>query len=132
MLIYAATLLRVTCYRMLGQYFTYELAILKEHKLVTTGPYDWVRHPSYSAIILFMIGIAFTHLGGGSWWVECGLEGTALGRIMLAAWTVTTFGGVALSVSRVKKEDKILRDEFKGEWEAWRERTPYALIPFCY
>lgn len=131
-LIYAATLLRVTCYRMLGQHFTYELAILKGHKLVTTGPYEWVRHPSYSGIILFMVGIAFTHLGEGSWWVECGLEKTIFGKFMLVAWTATTFGGVALSVSRVKKEDKILRNEFKGEWEAWRERTPYALIPFFY
>jgi len=27
--------------------FTYELSILKDHKLVTTGLYKLVRHPSY-------------------------------------------------------------------------------------
>ena len=33
--------------------------------LVTSGPYRWVRHPMYSAVILGMGGIA---LRSGSWW----------------------------------------------------------------
>lgn len=26
--------------------------------LVTTGPYQWIRHPMYSSLLLFMLGIA--------------------------------------------------------------------------
>ncbi len=33
--------------------------------LVTGGPYRWVRHPMYSAVMLGMAGIA---LRSGSWW----------------------------------------------------------------
>lgn len=29
--------------------------------LVTTGPYKWVRHPMYSSLLLFMLGIALYH-----------------------------------------------------------------------
>jgi protein-S-isoprenylcysteine O-methyltransferase Ste14 len=32
--------------------------------LVTTGPYRWVRHPMYTSLLLFMLGIALYH---GAW-----------------------------------------------------------------
>jgi len=35
--------IRWNCYRVMGQMFTYEVTVLKEHKLVTTGPYSYTR-----------------------------------------------------------------------------------------
>jgi protein-S-isoprenylcysteine O-methyltransferase Ste14 len=29
--------------------------------LVTTGPYHWIRHPMYTSLLLFMLGIALYH-----------------------------------------------------------------------
>jgi len=29
--------------------------------LVTTGPYRWIRHPMYTSLLLFMLGIALYH-----------------------------------------------------------------------
>jgi protein-S-isoprenylcysteine O-methyltransferase Ste14 len=29
--------------------------------LVTSGPYHWIRHPMYSSLLLFMLGIALYH-----------------------------------------------------------------------
>ena len=31
--------------------------------LVTSGPYRWIRHPMYTSLLLFMLGIALYHHG---------------------------------------------------------------------
>ena len=51
-LLYAGTILRVFCYHTLGRHFTFELAFKKDHKLITNGPYAFVRHPSYLGLIV--------------------------------------------------------------------------------
>ena len=35
------------------------------HRVVSTGPYAWVRHPMYSGTILFFVGVPLLL---GSWW----------------------------------------------------------------
>lgn len=35
-------------------------------------------------------------------------------------------------MSRMPKEDAALREEFKEQWDAWAERTPYRLFPGIY
>ena len=35
--------------------------------LVTTGPYRWVRHPMYVALLLFMAGVAGTTTSAAEW-----------------------------------------------------------------
>jgi protein-S-isoprenylcysteine O-methyltransferase Ste14 len=35
------------------------------HRVISTGPYAWVRHPMYSAIVLFFVGAPLLL---GSWW----------------------------------------------------------------
>ncbi len=37
------------------------------HRVVSTGPYAWVRHPMYSGIVLFFVGAPMLL---GSWWGE--------------------------------------------------------------
>ena len=37
----------------LGQWFTSAVVIQKNHKIVMTGPYKFIRHPSYTGAILF-------------------------------------------------------------------------------
>ncbi|KAF9644887.1 hypothetical protein BDM02DRAFT_829359, partial [Thelephora ganbajun] len=51
--------LRLFSFRTLGRHFTYQLAILPSHKLVTTGPYAYIRHPSYVALPLIVSGCAY-------------------------------------------------------------------------
>lgn len=36
----------------LGRFFTVDVAVAEDHQLVDTGPYRWVRHPSYSGLLL--------------------------------------------------------------------------------
>jgi protein-S-isoprenylcysteine O-methyltransferase Ste14 len=41
----------------LGKFFTVQVRVRSDQTVVDTGPYRWVRHPSYTAIILSFVGI---------------------------------------------------------------------------
>jgi protein-S-isoprenylcysteine O-methyltransferase Ste14 len=60
----AGSLLRRHCFRMLGTFFTGAVTIQADHRVVDCGAYRWVRHPSYSAALLIVLGIA---LSLGNW-----------------------------------------------------------------
>jgi len=40
----------------LGRFFTVNVAIADDHQVIQTGPYRWVRHPSYSGGLLMILG----------------------------------------------------------------------------
>ncbi|CAG8586417.1 16595_t:CDS:2 [Dentiscutata erythropus] len=40
------TILRLWCYKVLDMFFTFNVEIKKNHKLITTGPYRFLIHPS--------------------------------------------------------------------------------------
>ncbi len=42
----------------LGRFFSVDVAIAHDHKVVDTGPYRWVRHPSYTGLLLQCTGLA--------------------------------------------------------------------------
>lgn len=46
--------------RVLGRYFTRDVAISPGQTVVRTGPYRYVRHPSYSGSLVTMLGIGVT------------------------------------------------------------------------
>src|SRR5947209_10776018 len=60
----AGAVLRRLCFRALGASFTGEVRVRPDQRVVAAGPYRWVRHPSYTAGILMIVGVA-TALG--SW-----------------------------------------------------------------
>jgi protein-S-isoprenylcysteine O-methyltransferase Ste14 len=41
----------------LGKFFTVQVSVRSDQTVVDTGPYRWVRHPSYTAIIMSFVGI---------------------------------------------------------------------------
>jgi protein-S-isoprenylcysteine O-methyltransferase len=53
----AGTLLRRRCFLELGRFFTGAVTIQADHRVIDTGPYRFVRHPSYSAALLILLGI---------------------------------------------------------------------------
>lgn len=77
-------------------------------KVVSSGPYRYVRHPMYAAIILFVLS---TPLVLGSWWA-------ALPASM----------AVALYIIRTKREDHMLHQELEG-YDAYASLVRYRLIP---
>ncbi|KIY65557.1 hypothetical protein CYLTODRAFT_424229 [Cylindrobasidium torrendii FP15055 ss-10] len=123
--------LRRRCYRLLAAHFTFELAIRRDHKLFTSGPYAIVRHPSYTGALMAAGGCLMNALHSDSFVVRwLGLGGTN------ARWGVCSLivGVIAYAalVPRMQKEDNMLHEAFGKEWEEWRRRVPYRLVPYVY
>lgn len=60
----AGLALRVYAILYLGRFFTINVAIASDHHLVDTGPYRYIRHPSYTGALLLFLGLG---LGIGNW-----------------------------------------------------------------
>jgi protein-S-isoprenylcysteine O-methyltransferase Ste14 len=50
--------------RMLGEYFTRDVAVAADQRVVERGPYRYLRHPSYSGTFVTMLGVG---LATGNW-----------------------------------------------------------------
>ncbi|MEJ2615627.1 MAG: isoprenylcysteine carboxylmethyltransferase family protein [Ignavibacteriaceae bacterium] len=48
--------IQIWSYRTLGESYSQEIVILKNHKLVTKGPFKLIRHPQYLSQILMDLG----------------------------------------------------------------------------
>jgi protein-S-isoprenylcysteine O-methyltransferase Ste14 len=81
------------------------------HKVIDTGPYQYVRHPMYTGLILRSIG---TPLLLGSWWGLC-----------------QTSVMVILVVVRLLFEERALSAGLEG-YNRYIERVPYRLIPLVW
>lgn len=95
----------------LGRQFSMFLRLLPDHRLVTAGPYHYVRHPMYLGALLAWTGIpaAFGSPGG-----------LAL-LLPLYTWIVV----------RIEVEEKMLASRFGKDFETYRERTR-KLVPLFY
>ncbi|KAJ8094534.1 hypothetical protein AAF712_010202 [Marasmius tenuissimus] len=131
-LVMVGGIIRVHCFRALGASFTFELSVQKDHKLVTSGLYSVVRHPSYTGAVITLGFAALQHLSRGSWVRESGILDTTWGRTIIFVW----FGGIALMIGtlmmRINSEEEMLRKEFGDKWEKWRQDVPYKLFPGVY
>ncbi|KIY62348.1 hypothetical protein CYLTODRAFT_383743 [Cylindrobasidium torrendii FP15055 ss-10] len=129
LLVIIGSMLRWWCYRVLGQHFTFELSVLKDHKLITRGPYGTVRHPSYTGGLLTVFGAMLSRGCHGSWLRESGVLGTWWGASITAVWIFLACGmGIGAS-ARVKEEDRFLKREFGDKWDEWASQVRYRLIP---
>ena len=44
----------------LGRFFTVDVAISPEHRVIDSGPYRFVRHPSYTGALLAFVGVGLS------------------------------------------------------------------------
>ena len=56
--------LRVWSVVTLGRSFRTSVQVRRDQAVVSRGPYRWVRHPSYSALLLILVGVGLMF---GSW-----------------------------------------------------------------
>ncbi|KAI0039168.1 hypothetical protein FA95DRAFT_1504545, partial [Auriscalpium vulgare] len=125
---FLGSIIRKLCFREMGRLFTYQLSLRDKHKLITTGPYSIVRHPSYSGLVFVMVGPLLCVMAPGTWWTEAAIIRTAGGRILAGIWVFINMF-VSLVIVRAWKEDIMLQKEFGSEWEEYAKRVPYRLFP---
>jgi protein-S-isoprenylcysteine O-methyltransferase Ste14 len=80
----------------------------RAHRLATTGPYRWIRHPQYAAFMVIMSGFLVQ-------WPTL---------LTLAMFPVLVWRYVRLA----RAEEREVAREFGDEWQRWAARTP-AWIP---
>jgi protein-S-isoprenylcysteine O-methyltransferase Ste14 len=95
--------------RTLGGAYSRTLRTTSEQRLVTTGPYRWVRHPGYLGSIAVWVGAS---LAFHSW----------LSALIVAAVMLIAYGW------RIQAEERMLVDHFGDEYVRYRGRTA-RLIP---
>lgn len=81
------------------------------HAVVSTGPYQYVRHPMYAGILVFVVG---TSLFLGSWY------GVLFGLML-----------VGLVARRAVLEERTLRQELRG-YAAYMAQVQYRIIPYVW
>lgn len=80
-------------------------------KVISTGPYRWVRHPMYSGIVVMML---FAPLALGSY-------------VALPFFALT----IPVLVVRLLNEEKVLREQLTGYVE-YCAKTVYRLVPHVW
>ena len=81
------------------------------HELIRTGPYRWVRHPIYTAILLMALGTAMISGRLGSW----------LGLVLMTAgfWI------------KLKAEESLMLRHFPDTYPGYQKQVK-ALVPFLF
>ncbi|CAO1616591.1 unnamed protein product [Sympodiomycopsis kandeliae] len=119
--------LRLYCYRTLGKYFTFELAVHDGQKVIKKGPYGLVRHPSYTGAVLTAIGsvtigsIANPLILSSKFIFPSAILGTWLGVFQARMVAI-----------RVKDEEKLLKKELGKEYEDYMKEVPYKFLPYIW
>ena len=83
------------------------------NRLVTTGPYRFVRHPVYLAMIGMVFGLAI-----------------GLRSVLGIALIVLTF--IPSAICRARLEEAALEEKFGDAWIAYRSRTRFILPLICW
>ncbi|MFX1506615.1 MAG: methyltransferase family protein [Promethearchaeota archaeon] len=104
-------LIGITYVNKVNRYASKGLVIHKDHELITTGPYQYIRHPMYMIFIIF----------------TCCLP-LALGSFI--AFLASLLFPILL-IYRIRIEEKMLMDHLPG-YKEYMERVQYRLIPKIY
>ena len=96
----------------LGRFFTVDVSISAGHKLIDSGPYRFVRHPSYSGALLAFVGLGL-----------CMHNWIALAVLMVPV--------TAAFLWRIHVEERALHQTLGEDYRLYAARTK-RLIPFVY
>ena len=96
----------------LGGFFSTEVKIIRNQRIVKEGPYKILRHPSYTGLLMIILGFG---LAAGTW------LGTAVALLLFGSATGY----------RIRIEEIALKKEFGEEYLDYAKKTK-RLIPLLY
>ena len=131
-LVVIGTIIRVQCYHEMGKHFTLQVTVLKDHKLITSGPYSYVRHPSYTGAYIYFAGVALWYTAEGSWLRESEVYKKPLTWVCLAPVVGHLFLVNLVLFRRIAKEDEMMKKGFGKEWAEWARKVPDRMVPGVY
>ena len=102
-------ILRQWSIQILGRLFTPVISIQESHKLIIKGPYKYVRHPSYSGLLLELLGASLAVFN----WIS---------------FTLTFCFMLPPLIYRVKAEEKELIKQFGQNYIDYKKKTK-MLVP---
>lgn len=92
------------------------ISIWKNHPmdayLITNGPYQYIRHPGYLSVIIFVLGIALS-----------------LSSLIAGAAVMITIG---YSLFRIYRDEEKLQNFYRESFLDYKTRTPWILLPGLY
>lgn len=93
----------------LGKYWSGVISLKENHRVIRTGPYELVRHPIYTGLILAAAGSAITNS------------------------TVDGFIGLVLIIAacfyKAKREESLLTAQLGDEYRQFKNQVPF-LVPY--
>lgn len=99
-------------YRTLGRFFSLEVQVQTDHRVVDSGPYRFVRHPGYAGVLLGFVGLG---LALQSW----------------AALLLMAIATPAALAYRLRLEEQFLISELGEEYARYARRTK-RVIPYIW
>jgi protein-S-isoprenylcysteine O-methyltransferase Ste14 len=111
-LMFAGMSLRLYSMKILGRYFTFQVAVHRDQAVIETGPYRYIRHPSYTGALITLTGLG---LALGNW------AGLVLLLVMMA---------IGYSY-RIPIEESALASSIGEPYKNYMTRT-HRLIPYVF
>ncbi len=112
LLILIGVIIRWAAILQLRKFFTVDVRILRDHKLIRTGLYKYVRHPSYLGLLLSVLGLGITMVN----WLST---------------LVILIPHIIIIQMRITEEEAALERRFGRDYRAYRQQTK-SLIPLIY
>ena len=112
LMIWGGLLFRAWSIRVLDRFFTAKVVIQSDHQLIRTGPYQYLRHPSYL----------------GAWVSQVGLSLFLQSVYGLIFSVIINF---VIYIYRIHCEEKALIEMFPNEYPEYKNTTS-GILPFIY
>ncbi len=110
-LVLAGAALREWAIAVLGRFFSRTVSIEQGHRLITSGPFRWIRHPAYTGMLITDTSVI---LGLGTW------AGALLMFLLL-------LGAV---LYRIRIEELALLETFGDQYRTYMRRTALLFPPW--
>lgn len=110
--IVSGMILRIIAIITLGRFFTVNLAIHNDQRIIQKGFYKFIRHPSYTGSLISFVGLG---LSFNNW----------------ASLVVISVPVILSFIYRINVEENLMFRQFGREYDEYRKKTK-RLIPFVY